>query len=101
MTLARYRDELAEILRLVIRHGKGVEVNTKNWSPAVARDYADLLALYRDLGGEVVTVGSDAHAPDAVAAHIPEAYRLLREAGWRCVAVFRARAPHFISLEGN
>lgn len=100
VSLERYRDEIHEILRLVIEQGKGVEVNTKNWSSTVRQNYFDLMTQYRARGGEIVTVGSDAHSPDAVGAHIPEVYAMLRDIGFRYVTAYEGRLPHFIPLEG-
>lgn len=61
VTLNRYQDAIRAILRTAVEKGRGMEVNTcrgrtlEEWRP--------ILALYRDCGGELVTVGSDAHTP--------------------------------------
>lgn len=61
VTLNRYQDAIRAILRTAVEKGRGMEVNTcrgrtlEEWRP--------ILALYRDCGGEIVTVGSDAHTP--------------------------------------
>ena len=100
VSLDGYQDQIREILKVIISKGKGIEVNTKNWSPRIEQDYIQLMTMYHQLGGEIVTVGSDAHTPDAVGAQIPRVYRLLREIGFKYVAAFERRQPHFISLEG-
>ena len=71
VSLDRYQDQIREILRIIIEKGRGIEVNTKNWSDRIEQDYFRLMTTYHELGGELVTVGSDAHSPDAVGAHIP------------------------------
>lgn len=100
VNLDRYQDQIREILKVIISKGKGIEVNTKNWSPRIEQDYIQLMTHYRELGGEIVTVGSDAHSPDAVGANIPRVYGILKDIGFQYVAAFEARNPHFISLEG-
>lgn len=100
VSLDRYRDQIREILTRIIEQGKGIEVNTKNWSPRIEEDYIRLVSDYRDLGGEIITVGSDAHFPEAVGSNIPHVYELLKDIGFRYVAAFEARKPHFIALEG-
>ena len=98
VSLDRYQDQIREILKVIIEKGRGIEVNTKNWSPRIEQDYIQLMTTYHELGGEIVTVGSDAHSPDAVGAQIPHVYRMLKEIGFGYVATFDARKPHFISL---
>ena len=100
VSLDRYQDQIREILKIIIEKGKGIEVNTKNWSERIRQDYFALMSTYKELGGEIVTVGSDAHSPEYVGTHILEVYEMLREIGFRYVTTFEARKPHFISLEG-
>lgn len=96
VTLAPYRDALAELLRTVIQKSKGMEVNTSQGQ--TVEDWTDLLDLYRDLGGELLTFGSDAHRPDAVGAAIREARELARSHGFRWFATYRHRVPFFSKL---
>lgn len=94
------RDVIAAILERVIAQGKGIEVNTSgaryglgNFMPTT-----DILELYRDLGGRVVTVGSDSHRPEHLGLHIKEAYDLLRSLGFDAVATFDRMEPTFHAL---
>lgn len=100
VSLDRYQDQIREILKIIIEKGRGIEVNTKNWSARIRQDYFALMSTYQELGGEIVTVGSDAHSPEYVGTHILEVYEMLREIGFRYVTAFEDRKPHFISLEG-
>lgn len=61
----RVRDVVEEILRLVIAQGKGIEVNTSCYRYGLAdlTPGREILKLYRELGGEIITIGSDAHTP--------------------------------------
>ena len=54
--------------------------------------------IQKRLGGEIVTVGSDAHRPSAAAAAVREGYELLKNCGFDYVTVFRQRKPEFIRL---
>lgn len=98
VTLERYQDILREILRQVIQSGRAIEVNTSKYHPGIAADYAGILKTYHELGGELVTVGADAHFPHRVGRAIPEGYELLRSCGFRYVTHFIGRTPHPISL---
>ena len=97
---ARVRPLVEAILRRVIADGKGIEVNTSSHryglvdtTPAVA-----MLRLYRDLGGTIITIGSDSHAPAHLGTHIAEARALLRELGFRHFCTFDRMQPVFHPL---
>jgi len=58
----------------------------------------DVLKLYRKLGGEILTIGSDAHLAKDVGKGLAEAVELAKEAGFRFVTVFRERKPQWVSI---
>ena len=57
-----------------------------------------LLRLYAGLGGELVTVGSDAHKLEQIGKGIKEGYALLEATGIRYVTVFRDGKPNSFHL---
>lgn len=91
-----WRDRLAEVLRETVARGKGIEFNTS--CGATIEQWRDVLELYRDLGGEVLTLGSDAHRPQYIGAAFPEAVELIRETGFRYLSVYRHRTPLFSKI---
>ncbi len=95
-TMDHCRDEVAEILRLAIAQGKGIEMNT--YAGRTLAAWKPWLKMYQDLGGELITVGSDSHFPATMGAGIPEAYAILKEMGFPYVAKFQRRVPSFIKL---
>lgn len=100
-----YPDEkilpLAEaIMRQAIADGRGIEVNTSSFRYGL-QDLTPsrrLLELYRDLGGAILTIGSDAHDPAHVADHIPQVRQTLRELGFREFCTFKEMKPIFHPL---
>lgn len=96
VSLDRYTERIRGILRAAVEHGHGIELNT--WTGKTLRDWVPVLKLYRQCGGEIVTVGSDAHIPAGVGKGIPEAYELLLENGFSYVAVYRGRRPKMIKI---
>ena len=64
ISLDGYGAELEEILRTLIQGGRGIEVNTNRGGRFLPD--ARWLRLYRSLGGELITLGSDAHRPTDV-----------------------------------
>ena len=96
----RVRPLVEAILRRVIADGKGIEVNTSSHrygltdtTPSVA-----ILQLYRELGGTILTIGSDSHAPAHLGTHIEEARALLRDLGFRQFCTFEQMQPVFYPL---
>ena len=85
-----------ELLRRVVETGRGMEVNT--YRGKSIEEWRDLLTLYRSLGGELITVGADAHIPQSVGKGIPQAYELIRETGFRYITVYQGRKPHMLPL---
>jgi len=95
-----FEEEIRAILQAAIASGTGLELNTSGWRQAPGECYPALAVLrwYRELGGEVVTVGSDAHHRQQLAAGLVEALDLVRAAGFRAVATFEERRLCWLDL---
>ncbi len=96
VTLERYWDRIRAILEIAAARGKGIELNT--YRGRTVEDWRPLLALYRDCGGELVTLGSDAHTPDGVGKGVREGAELLRACGFRYVTIYERRVPAMLPL---
>jgi len=103
VSLMDRRDLLEIVLRQVIDSGKGLEVNTSGLRCECRETFPgeDVLFLYHQMGGEIITVGSDAHQAGEVGSGIREAIELVRRAGFRHITVFESRKPRWISLEAE
>lgn len=97
---AAFEDEIRTVLRAAIESGVGLEINTSGLRQSPGEPYPTLTVLrwYRELGGELLTVGSDAHHADNLGAGIAEALALAREAGFRAVATFDQRPVRWLNL---
>ncbi|MBD5383628.1 MAG: histidinol-phosphatase HisJ family protein [Ruminococcaceae bacterium] len=95
-----YREMLDEILKALISRGKGIEVNTAGIASGMGYPHpnAFILRRYKELGGEIVTVGSDAHDRMRVAADFDKAQAALEAAGFERYAVFRHGMAEFVKL---
>lgn len=95
-----YADLVDEILKFLIQNGKGIEINTGGYKAGlgVPNPCPDILRRYLELGGEILTMGSDAHFPRYVGYFFDEAQEILRACGFRYFTVFRERKPEFIPL---
>ena len=100
ITPAEYGDELTALFRRLIRDGRGIEVNVSGLRQGhTTYPNAETLRLYRSLGGELVTVGGDAHVPADAGVGVKDGYALLRELGFRYAAEFRERKPELFRIE--
>lgn len=91
---------LEEILKMVIYDGKGIELNTSSYRYGlpILTPSVEILQLYRRLGGEIITLGSDAHTPEYIADHFDYACEVLERLGYRYVCTFTRLEPSFHKL---
>lgn len=96
----QYREILDEILKKVIESGKGIELNTAGWKYGLdfCHPHPDVLRRYRELGGEILTVGSDGHRPEHVAYDFKRAEEVLRTCGFTYYTQFCERKPVFLKI---
>lgn len=97
---ADYTELLDEILKKLIGMGKGIELNTAGLKYGLgwAHPHPELLRRYRELGGEIITIGSDGHKAEHYAWDFDRAGDILRNAGFDHYTVFRNRKPCHIKI---
>ena len=93
-----YSDLLDEILKILIEKGKGLEINTGGLRKGLrsTNPCEEILKRYRELGGEIITTGSDAHESAIIADHFDKAEAILQRCGFRYYTVFQERKPVFL-----
>lgn len=96
----RFCDVLTEILKKLIASGKGIELNTAGWKYGLdfCHPHPDVLREYRELGGEIITIGSDAHKPEQVAYDFKRAAEVLELCGFTYYTQFKDRKPEFLKI---
>lgn len=94
------KDKIKEILKVVIASNKGIELNTSSnrykingLTPSI-----EILKLYRELGGRIITIGSDSHEPDHLGYRIKESKKILKDIGYTQFCTFDKMEPIFHSL---
>lgn len=94
-----YPDAVDEILKTLIRKGKALEVNTNGlyMTPSTMPE-TPILKRYHELGGEMLTIGSDAHFESVVGHAVSETLETLKSIGFRYVCAFDNRRPRFIDI---
>lgn len=97
VVLSDYEEYWRELFRILVEDGKGIEVNTSGMRQSIGMMLPPLylVKLFKECGGEMITVGSDAHTKRDVGKHICEGIELLREAGFSYVSAFEKRQVRF------
>lgn len=96
--LEDHKEVIAEIMKTLIAKGKGMEINTSgvdrcgDYLPGIP-----YLKLYKDLGGQILTVGSDAHTTDRVGQYTADAIAIAKEIFGQ-VCTYQGRQPIFHKL---
>ncbi len=92
---AQHREIVDEILRILAEKGKGMELNTSGVDRS--GDFLPpeiYLRRFKELGGEIITVGSDAHAASRVGQYTDRACAMAKDIfGYVCT--FAGRKPTF------
>ena len=98
--ISRFDDIIAESFRILAQNGKGIEINSSGIRQGFGDSFPDLkyTKLFRDMGGEILSIGSDAHFAKDIAANVDTAIRTACDAGFTRLAYFKKRQPEFISI---
>lgn len=101
LELKRFDDIIAESLRLLAHNGKGLEINTSGYRQGYGDSFPDIkyVRLFHDLGGELVSVGSDAHTVEDLGSGIEKGAQTAYDAGFRRLCHFKARKAYFTELQ--
>lgn len=95
-----YADIIDEILKLLIEKEKGLEVNSAGlkYGLPFAHPHPDVLKRYRELGGEIITIGADAHKPEHIAYDFAKAEEILKSCGFKYYTEFFEQKSVFKQL---
>jgi len=99
--ISRFDDIIAESFRVLAQNGKGIEINTSGIRQGFGATFPDLkyVKMFRDLGGEILSIGSDSHTVEDIGADVNKGVETAASAGFTRLAYFRKRKPCFIDIE--
>lgn len=99
--ISRFDDIIEESFRMLIQNGKGIEINTSGFRQGFGSAFPDLkyVKMYRELGGEILTIGSDSHTVEDIGANVAEGAEIASAAGFRHLAYFKDRKPYFVKID--
>lgn len=98
-----YQDIIDEILRCLIRKEIGLEINTAGYRYGLdaPNPCKDILTRYRELGGKLITFGSDAHSPEFLRYQFDRAASLAEACGFSSYYIFHNRRPYEIPIHAE
>lgn len=96
VTFDPYEAEIREIMKTLIESGRGIEINVNRGNTPLPDE--KWLKIYRELGGEIITLGTDAHSPEHVGCSIRERQALLKACGFTRFCTFEKQRPIWHAL---
>ena len=95
-----FSEVLDDILLLLIKKDKGIEVNTSGLRYNLGNPHPnfDIIRRYKHLGGKIITVGSDAHKADDIANNFNIVFDILEDIGFKEIAFYHNRKPDFYKI---
>ena len=99
--LSKYDGIIEECFKTIIQNSKGIEVNASGLRQKYGKPFPEYkyIKLYRDLGGEIISLGSDAHRVSDLGKGIAECSELVKKAGFKYLAYFKKHKRVFIRLD--
>lgn len=96
LDLSAFYPKFKELFEVVVDRKKGIEVNTSGFKIlGEPLPNLDIVKLYRECGGEILTIGSDSHNKDGLGYKIKDTYSNLKEIGFTHITTFDQREPIF------
>ncbi|MDF2612752.1 MAG: histidinol phosphate phosphatase HisJ family [Clostridia bacterium] len=100
LTVSDYKDLIYQILKELIESGRGIEINTSGIRYGVGHfnPQIEVLKMYLDMGGQIITIGSDSHYTQHIGYLWDEAALLIKNIGFNYYTTFEKGKPIFHHL---
>ena len=91
---------IREILKMIIYDGKGIEINTSSfrYGLSILTPALEILKVYKELGGEIITIGSDAHTPGHIGHQFKYINELLENFNYKYIATYDSMKPCLLKI---
>lgn len=98
--LSKYDDIIEECFKTIIQKSKGIEINTSGLRQKYGKPFPELkyIKLYKELGGEIISLGSDAHTVSDLGKGIAECVLLAQQSGFKYLTYFIKHKPVFVKI---
>lgn len=98
--MSRYEDIIEKIFSTLIKKGMGIEINTSGLRQKIGVAMPDehYVKMYKRLGGEIITVGSDAHCAEDLGKGVAEGIELVKNCGFDKIYYYKDRKPIAVNI---
>ena len=95
-----YEEIIRECFKVLASNGKGIEINTSGYRQKFGDFFPSIeyVKIFKECGGEVISIGSDSHCVADLGKGIVEATEMVKHAGFNYVTYFKNRKPNFIKI---
>lgn len=99
--MSRYEEIIREIFKTIIYNGKGIEINTSGLRQKYGKPFPEyrFVKMYKELGGEILSVGSDAHTVADLGKGVADGAEIAKQAGFKYLCYFKERKPQFLIID--
>lgn len=100
LDISPFDEIIADSFKMLTEKGRGIEINTSG----LRQKYGDVFPslkyvnMFRELGGEILSIGSDAHTVADLGNGITEGAEIALEAGFKYLCYFTERKPNFVKI---
>ncbi len=97
-------NEFDSLFEVLISKEKSLEINTASIAKRISNNAVNtmpdprIIERYISMGGKFITLGSDAHKPEAIAQNFDIATEYLKSFGVKELCYFKNRKPNFYSI---
>lgn len=96
LDLSKFYDSFRELFEIVIGRNRGIEINTSGFKTiSEPLPNLDIVKIYKECGGKIITIGSDSHTKETLGYKIKEVCEELKEIGFTHITTFEQRNPIF------
>lgn len=101
--LSPYWDVISATLQTLAQNGKALEINTSGMRQPIGACIPDapIVRRFRELGGQLISIGSDAHRTADLGAGLRDGYALARQCGFTEICYFQNRTPYVVPLSSQ
>ena len=98
--LSIHQSRIDNIFKILIKNNKALEINVSGLFRELKTTLPDesLVRRYRELGGELITIGTDAHSAEMVGKGIEQGIEVAKKAGFKSYAIFEKHCPVMIKI---
>ncbi|MCH4890764.1 histidinol-phosphatase HisJ family protein [Acidaminobacter sp. JC074] len=96
-----YKEKVVQVLKRIIGDERGIEVNMSGLRSDLKETLPsrEIIELYHELGGKIITIGSDAHNRNEIYSHFYETLGVLDDIGFESFTIYNKRIPEQVSIK--